>query len=78
MGIFGPMLAQTDLELMATARLVGALYANMRNFQVFAGLTMLYFAAASFSEAARRLGKPQWRSRFYFAIIRSLVLSVRS
>jgi len=56
--------AQTDLELMATARLVGALYANMKNFQVFAGLTMLYFAAASFSEAARRLGKPQLAQSF--------------
>jgi FADH2 O2-dependent halogenase len=49
--------AQTARELMATARLIGALYANMNNFPVFVALTMLYFAAASFSETARRLGK---------------------
>ncbi len=48
---------QTDRELLATARLIGALYANMNNFPVFIALTLLYFAAASFSEAARRLGK---------------------
>jgi FADH2 O2-dependent halogenase len=29
----------------------------MSNFPVFIALTLLYFAAASFSEAARRLGK---------------------
>ncbi len=50
---------QTDRELLATARLIGALYANMNNFPVFIALTLLYFAAASFSEAARRLGKPE-------------------
>jgi FADH2 O2-dependent halogenase len=48
---------QTDRELTATARLIGALYANMNNFPVFVALTLLYFAAASFSETARRLGK---------------------
>jgi FADH2 O2-dependent halogenase len=48
---------QSDRELVATAELIGALYANMRNFPVFVALTLLYFAAASFSEAARRLGK---------------------
>ena len=56
--------SQTDRELMATARLIGALYANMSNFPVFVALTMLYFAAASFSETARRLGKPQLAQGF--------------
>jgi FADH2 O2-dependent halogenase len=55
---------QTDRELTATARLIGALYANMNNFPVFVALTLLYFAAASFSEAARRLGKPHRAESF--------------
>lgn len=55
---------QTDEELLVTARLIGALYANMQNFDVFTALALLYFAAASFSEAARRLGMPQLASSF--------------
>jgi tetracycline 7-halogenase / FADH2 O2-dependent halogenase len=50
--------AETEADLLATARLIGALYASMDNFPVFASLSLLYFAAVSFSEAARRLGKP--------------------
>jgi tetracycline 7-halogenase / FADH2 O2-dependent halogenase len=50
--------------LLATARLVGALYATMANFSVFVSLSLLYFAAASFSETARRLGKPHLASSF--------------
>lgn len=49
--------ARTDAELLATADLLGALYANMNNFPVFIAVALLYFAAASYSEAARRLGK---------------------
>jgi FADH2 O2-dependent halogenase len=49
--------SQTDNELVAAAGLIGALYATMDRFPTFASLSMLYFAAASFSEAARRLGK---------------------
>src|SRR6266404_1824914 len=45
------------LELKTTARLVGALYATMPRFEFFKALTLLYFAVASYSEAARRLGK---------------------
>ena len=56
--------AQTDRELLATARLVAALYATMNNFPVFVALSLLYFAAASYSEAARRLGKPHLASSF--------------
>lgn len=56
--------AQTDAELIATARLIGALYANMANFPVFSALTLLYFAAASYSETVRRLGKPHLAPSF--------------
>jgi FADH2 O2-dependent halogenase len=55
---------KTDAELAATARLIASLYANMNNFPVFVSLTLLYFAAASFSEAARRLGKPHLAGSF--------------
>ena len=56
--------AQTDAELVATSRLIGSLYANMSNFPVFTALSLLYFAAASYSEAARRLGKSHLASSF--------------
>ncbi len=56
--------AQTDADLLATARLIGALYANMSNFPVFVSLSLLYFAAVSYSEAARRLGKPHLAPSF--------------
>jgi tetracycline 7-halogenase / FADH2 O2-dependent halogenase len=69
--------AQTDRELTATARLIGALYANMNNFPVFVALTLLYFAAASFSETARRLGKPHLAKSFLLCDDPALVLSVR-
>ncbi len=46
-------------ELDATATLVGALYATMNRFDLFRSLTLLYFAVASFSETARRLGKSE-------------------
>jgi len=55
---------RTRDEIMATARLIGTLYANMSNFAVFRALTLLYFAAASYSEAARRLHKPQLAQSF--------------
>ena len=51
--------AYTDAELLAAARLVAALYASMDNFPVFVSLTMLYFAAVSYAESAKRLGKPE-------------------
>jgi FADH2 O2-dependent halogenase len=46
-------------ELDATERLVAALYAAMDDPALFKRLTLLYFAAASFSEAASRLGRPE-------------------
>lgn len=48
---------QTRDELHATSRLIAALYTNMNNFPIFVALSLLYFAAASFSETARRLKK---------------------
>jgi FADH2 O2-dependent halogenase len=55
---------KTDAELVAASRLVGALYANMHDFPIFVALSLLYFAVVSYSEAARRLGKPELASSF--------------
>ncbi len=54
----------TRLELDAAAELVGALYATMGSFDLFQELSLLYFAAATFSEAARRLGKSNLANSF--------------
>jgi FADH2 O2-dependent halogenase len=51
--------ASTNDELDATSGLIAALYANMHHFEVFRAISLLYFAAASFSETVRRLGKPR-------------------
>ena len=56
--------AITALELETTSRLVGALYATMNRFELFKELSLLYFVAASYSETARRLGKPQLANGF--------------
>ena len=61
---FAEYAAQTDAELLAAARLITALYASMDNFTAFTALTMLYFAAVSYSETAHRLGKPELASSF--------------
>ncbi len=50
---------QTTMELVTTERLIAALYATMDDFELFSALTLLYFAAASFTESARRLGKSE-------------------
>jgi tetracycline 7-halogenase / FADH2 O2-dependent halogenase len=49
----------TLAELDATERLVAALYATMSDPPLFKRLSLLYFAAASFSETVRRLGRPE-------------------
>ena len=54
----------TTLEIETTARLVGTLYATMDRFDSFKVLALLYFAAVSFSETARRLGKPNLAKGF--------------
>lgn len=56
--------AVTALELETTAKLVGALYATMDRFALFKPLSLLYFAAASFSEVSRRLGKTHLTDSF--------------
>ena len=56
--------ASTHAELGAAQRLVGALYATMGDFPMFARITLLYFAAASFSEASWGLGRPQQAGGF--------------
>ncbi len=49
----------TEDDLLVTARLIGALYANFDRFQTFRELTLIYFAAASYTETARRLNRPE-------------------
>jgi FADH2 O2-dependent halogenase len=48
---------QTFGELDTVAALVGALYANMDDSEMFDALALLYFAAAMHAETARRLGQ---------------------
>jgi len=55
---------QTDGELLAASRLIGALYATMGNFPAFTAVSMLYFAAVSFAETTHRLGKPELATGF--------------
>ncbi|MEO6391628.1 MAG: NAD(P)-binding protein [Pyrinomonadaceae bacterium] len=59
--------ARTEREVSAAARLVAGLYRNMNNFSRFRDLSLLYFAAASFSETVRRLGKPELAGSFLLA-----------
>ena len=54
----------TEADLLAAARLIAALYANMNDFPVFAALSLLYFTAVSYAETARRLGKPYLAGAF--------------
>ena len=54
----------TDQELVATADLIGALYAKTGNFPTFRALSLLYFAAATYAETVRRLGKSHLATSF--------------
>lgn len=54
----------TQIELDATAHLVAACYRHFNRFADFAALSMLYFAAASYAELARRLDRPGLAARF--------------
>ncbi len=49
--------AETDGDLVAASRLLAAQLATVADPESFNRLTMLYFAAVTFSETARRLGK---------------------
>ena len=46
------------------ARVVAALYGAFEDFPLFVALSKLYFAAAHFSESARRLGRPERAGTF--------------
>ncbi len=48
----------TEEDLLAAARLIAALYAHMGDFEAFRTLSLVYFAAASWAETLRRLGRP--------------------
>jgi len=67
---FAERLAQyerdTFAELDAAERLVAALYRRMHDFRKFAALSLAYFAAVSFAETARRLGRPELAGGFLF------------
>ncbi|MGZ8919570.1 MAG: NAD(P)/FAD-dependent oxidoreductase, partial [Limisphaerales bacterium] len=56
--------ATTRAEFESAADLVGALYAKMHSFDEFALLTLLYFAAMSFTETVWRLDRPELASSF--------------
>lgn len=56
--------AATENELAAAERLIAALYAHLDDFPLFADLAKLYFAAASYTEMARRLGRPELAGGF--------------
>ena len=55
---------QTDDEMLATSRLIAALYANMHDFEMFRAVSLLYFTAVSYSETLRRLGRPECAASF--------------
>ncbi len=55
---------RTLQDAAAAGRLVAALFASFGEFPVFAELTKLYFAAASFAEAARRLDRSDLAGSF--------------
>ena len=58
---------RTLSEADAVADFIAACYAAMPRFSVFAALSMFYFAAASYSEMARRLGRPHLSGGFLAA-----------
>jgi FADH2 O2-dependent halogenase len=55
---------QTLAELDATEQVIGALYASMDDPETFNALTLLYFAAATWSETVRRLHHPERAAGF--------------
>ena len=54
----------TRRELLAAEDLVSSLYTAFDDFELFTNLSLLYFAAASFSETVRRLGRPELAGGF--------------
>ncbi|HEY4229672.1 MAG TPA: FAD-dependent oxidoreductase, partial [Thermoanaerobaculia bacterium] len=70
--------ARTLAEADTAALLVAALFARFHDFPVFAALTHLYFAAASYAEAARRLGRPERAGAFLSADLTSFGEALRA
>lgn len=58
-GLLRAHAAQTLREVDAAEGLVAALYSAFEDFPLFSRLSLLYFAAASFSETARRLRRAE-------------------
>ena len=54
----------TFAELDRAARLVANLYASFEEFEKFCAVSMKYFAAASYAEAARRLNRSEKAATF--------------
>jgi FADH2 O2-dependent halogenase len=69
---------QTEADLFAVSRLIGALYATMGNFPAFTAVSLLYFAAVSFSETAFRLGRPELAPGFLLPGADSLLERART
>ena len=59
--------AQTRLELDRTTTLIGALYKTLSDPPAFHAILSIYFAAASFGEVSRRLGKSDQARGFLMA-----------
>ena len=59
-------------------QLIGTLYATMSDFRHFAATSLVYFAAVSFTEAARRLGKKKLAPGFLFSEDPTLSLPILS
>ena len=57
----------TLAEVDSTAEYIGASLRSLSNFRVFSAFSMFYFAAASYSEMARRLDKRHLVTRFLAA-----------
>jgi tetracycline 7-halogenase / FADH2 O2-dependent halogenase len=49
--------ARTIGELNFASKIIGALYANLADPEIFSAISLLYFSAASYSETARRLDR---------------------
>ena len=59
---------QTLKELLIAESMVAALYACMDNSPKFTAVSLLYFAAASFSETARRLNRAELAGESFLAV----------
>lgn len=56
--------SKTQIELDLSALMIAALYVHFNDFELFAAISMLYFAAASYSESAIRLSRPDLSASF--------------